>query len=197
VHGKGSLIAKMPGDPWQRFANLRAYLAFMWAHPGKKLLFMGSEIAQEAEWSHDAQLDWHLLDQPAHQGIQRLVRDLNRVYRAEPALHRLDSDHNGFRWVIGDDRANSVFAFMRYGGNAGPILAVCNMTPVPRHNYRVGVPRQGRWREVINSDSGLYGGSNAGNSGGIDTRDVGAHGEPQSLELLLPPLASVLLRHES
>ena len=197
VHGKGSLIGKMPGDHWQRFANLRAYLTFMWAHPGKKLLFMGSEIAQEAEWSHDAQIDWHLLDQPEHRGIQRLVRDLNRIYAAEPALHRLDSDPNGFRWVIGDDRANSVFAFLRVAGDAPPILAVCNMTPVPRHDYRIGVPRAGRWAEVINSDSALYGGSNAGNRGGVDTSDAGAHGQPRSVELVLPPLATVMLRHES
>jgi 1,4-alpha-glucan branching enzyme len=196
VHGKGSLIGKMPGDPWQRFANLRAYFAFMWAHPGKKLLFMGSEIAQEAEWSHDAQIDWHLLDRPEHQGVQRLVRDLNRVYAVEPALHRLDADHNGFRWVIGDDRANSVFAFLRLAGDAPPILAVSNMTPVPRQNYRIGVPRAGRWREAINSDSSLYGGSNAGNRGAVETSAVGAHGEPQSLDLVLPPLATVLLRHE-
>jgi 1,4-alpha-glucan branching enzyme len=197
VHGKGSLLGKMPGDKWQRFANLRAYLAFMWAHPGKKLLFMGSEIAQETEWSHDAQIDWHLLDRPEHKGVQRLVRDLNRVYAAEPALHRLDSDPNGFRWVIGDDRANSVFAFLRLAGDEPPILAVCNMTPVPRHNYRIGVPRAGRWTEAINSDSSLYGGSNAGNRGGVDTSDVNAHGQPQSLNLVLPPLSTVLLRHES
>jgi 1,4-alpha-glucan branching enzyme len=196
VHGKGSLIGKMPGDGWQRFANLRAYLAFMWAHPGKKLLFMGSEIAQEAEWSHDGQIDWHLLDRPEHKGVQRLVRDLNRVYAAEPALHRLDSDPNGFRWMIGDDRANSVFAFLRLAGDAPPTLAVSNLTPMPRHNYRIGVPRAGRWREAINSDSALYGGSNAGNRGGVETSAAGAHGEPQSLELLLPPLSTVLFRHE-
>ena len=196
VHGKGSLIAKMPGDNWQRFANLRAYLAFMWAHPGKKLFFMGNEIAQEAEWSHDAQIDWHLLDRPEHQGVQRLVRDLNRIYATEAALHRLDSDANGFRWVIGDDRANSVFAFLRLAGDAPPILAVSNMTPVPRHGYRIGVPRAGRSREIINTDSALYGGSNAGNSGRIDTSGTGAHGQAQSLDLLLPPLATVLLRHE-
>jgi 1,4-alpha-glucan branching enzyme len=196
VHGKGSLIGKMPGDKWQRFANLRAYLGFMWAHPGKKLLFMGNEIAQEAEWSHDAQVDWHLLDHPEHQGVQRLVRDLNRIYATEAALHRLDSDANGFRWVIGDDRANSVFAFLRLAGDAPPILAVLSMTPVPRHSYRIGVPRAGRWREIINTDSALYGGSNAGNSGGIDTSSAGAHGQAQSLDLLLPPLTTVLLRHE-
>jgi 1,4-alpha-glucan branching enzyme len=197
VHGKGSLIGKMPGDEWQRFANLRAYLAFMWAHPGKKLLFMGSEIAQEAEWSHDRQIDWHLLDQPAHAGVQRLVRELNRVYVAEPALHRLDADYHGFRWIIGDDRANSVFAFLRSGGDEAPlVLAVCNMTPVPRHGYRIGVPRAGRWREVLNSDSSLYGGSNAGNQGAVETSGAAAHGEGQSLDLVLPPLTTLLLRHE-
>jgi 1,4-alpha-glucan branching enzyme len=197
VHGKGSLLGKMPGDNWQRFANLRAYLGFMWAHPGKKLLFMGSEIAQESEWSHDAQIDWHLLDRPEHKGVQRLVRDLNRIYAAEPALHRRDSDANGFRWVIGDDRANSVFAFLRLAGDARPLLAVCNMTPVPRHNYRIGVPRAGRWAEVIHTDAALYGGSNSGNRGGVDTSDAGAHGQAQSVDLVLPPLATVMLRHES
>jgi 1,4-alpha-glucan branching enzyme len=197
VHGKGSLLGKMPGDRWQRFANLRAYLAFMWAHPGKKLLFMGSEIAQEAEWSHDGQIDWHLLDQPPHAGVQRLVRDLNRVYLAEPALHRLDADYHGFRWIIGDDRANSVFGFLRTGGDDAPlVLAVCNMTPVPRHGYRIGVPRAGRWRELLNSDSSLYGGSNAGNRGAVETSGAAAHGEAQSLELMLPPLSTLLLRHE-
>jgi 1,4-alpha-glucan branching enzyme len=197
VHGKGSLIGKMSGDEWQRFANLRAYLAFMWAHPGKKLLFMGGEIAQEAEWSHDRQIDWHLLDQPAHAGVQRLVRDLNRVYVAEPALHRLDADCHGFRWIIGDDRANSAFAFLRSGGDDAPlVLAVCNMTPVPRHGYRIGVPRAGRWRELLNSDSSLYGGSDVGNRGAVDASGAAAHGEGQSLELVLPPLATLLLRHE-
>ena len=137
VHGKGSLLAKMPGDTWQRFANLRAYLGFMWAHPGKKLLFMGCEIAQPREWNHDAELDWGLLGDPAHAGIQRLVRDLNRIYAAEPALHRRDAEPEGFRWLIGDDRANSVFGFVRQGreGDA-PVLVVCNMTPAPRHHYR-------------------------------------------------------------
>jgi 1,4-alpha-glucan branching enzyme len=197
VHGKGSLIGKMPGDAWQRFANLRAYLGFMWSHPGKKLLFMGGEIAQEREWSHDRQIDWHLLDDPAHAGIQRLVRDLNRLYAGERALHARDADPSGFAWIVGDDRANSVFAFVRFGaGGAAPILAVCNMTPVPRHGYRIGVPRGGRWRELFNSDSACYGGSNVGNGGAIHTTSTWSHGEPQSLELVLPPLATVLLRHE-
>src|ERR1044072_1235756 len=142
VHGKGSLLGKMPGDTWQRFANLRAYLGFMWAHPGKKLLFMGCEIAQSREWNHDAEIDWDLLGDPAHAGIQRLVRDLNRLYASEPALHRRDAEPEGFRWLIGDDRANSVFAFLRQGREAdAPILVVCNMTPVPRQGYRIGVPR--------------------------------------------------------
>jgi 1,4-alpha-glucan branching enzyme len=197
VHGKHSLLGKMPGDRWQRFANLRAYLAFMWAHPGKKLLFMGGEIAQESEWSHDGEVPWHRLDDPAHLGVQRLVRDLNRAYADEGALHQRDSEPSGFRWVIGDDRANSVFAFLRFGHeDASPILAVCNMTPVPRRDYRIGVPRSGCWSELINSDSGLYGGSNLGNAGAVHTQPDSMHGEGQALRLLLPPLSTILLRHE-
>jgi 1,4-alpha-glucan branching enzyme len=187
----------MPGDPWQRFANLRAYLGFMWAHPGKKLLFMGGEIAQENEWSHDGEVEWHRLGEPAHAGIARLVRDLNRLYAAEPALHQRDAEPSGFRWVIGDDRANSVFAFLRFGHDAAPpILAVCNMTPVPRRDYRIGVPSAGVWREIFNSDSHLYGGSNMGNAGGLQTVPSPMHGEEQSLDLVLPPLAIVLFRHQ-
>jgi 1,4-alpha-glucan branching enzyme len=201
VHGKGSLLAKMPGDRWQRFANLRAYLGFMWSHPGKKLLFMGSEIAQEREWNHDAELDWGLLGDPSHAGIQRLVRDLNRLYAAEPALHRRDAVPEGFRWLIGDDRANSVFAFLRLGEGRGeapdaPVLVVCNMTPVPRHGYRIGVPHAGRWREIANTDSRFYGGSDLGNDGAVHTIDQSAHGESQSVLLTLPPLATVMLRAE-
>jgi len=195
VHGKGSLLNKMPGDRWQRFANLRAYFGFMWGHPGKKLLFMGGEIAQEREWDHDRELDWRLLDDPAHAGIQRLVRDLNRIYVTEPALHRLDCHPRGFEWVIADDRSNSVFAFLRLAGSkAPPVLVVCNMTPVPRRNYRVGVPRPGAWREIFNSDSAFYGGSNLGNEGQVRSAAVCSHGHAQSLELLLPPLATVFLR---
>jgi 1,4-alpha-glucan branching enzyme len=197
VHGKGSLIGKMPGDTWQRFANLRAYLSFMWAHPGKKLLFMGGELAQEHEWSHDGEVEWHRLNEPSHVGVQRLVRDLNRLYAAEGALHQKDADPAGFRWVIGNDRANSVFAFLRFGrDNVPPILAICNLAPVPRGNYRVGVPRSGAWREIFNSDSELYGGSNIGNAGLVLARADPMHGEPQSLDLILPPLAVVLLRPE-
>jgi 1,4-alpha-glucan branching enzyme len=198
VHGKRSLIGKLPGDAWQRFANLRTYLGFMWAHPGKKLLFMGGEIAQEAEWSHDGEVEWYRLGEPAHAGVQRLVRDLNRAYASTAALHQRDCEASGFRWVIGDDRANSVFAFLRLAADASsPILAVCNMTPVPRHGYRVGVPRAGIWREIFNSDSGLYGGSNMGNAGAVHTTADAMHDEQQSLDLVLAPLSTVLLRHEA
>jgi 1,4-alpha-glucan branching enzyme len=197
VHGKGSLLGKMPGDAWQRFANLRAYLGLMWAHPGKKLLFMGCEIAQAREWNHDAELDWGLLADPNHAGIQRLVGDLNRLYAREPALHRRDSIPEGFRWLIGDDRVNSVFAFLRQGGEGdAPVLVVCNMTPVPRHFYRIGVPRAGRWLEVANTDSRFYGGSDLGNDGSAVATDQPAHGEGHSLLLTLPPLATVMFRAE-
>ncbi|MGH8428765.1 MAG: 1,4-alpha-glucan branching protein GlgB, partial [Solimonas sp.] len=195
VHGKGSLIGKMPGDRWQRFANLRAYLGFMWTHPGKKLLFMGCEIAQEREWNHDAEVDWPALGDPNHAGVQRLVRDLNRLYAAEAALHVRDAHGDGFRWLIGDDRANSVFAFLRLGEEgSAPILVVCNMTPMPRHGYRIGVPRAGRWREIANTDSRFYGGSDIGNDGEVRTHDQPSHGQPHSVLLTLPPLATVMLR---
>jgi 1,4-alpha-glucan branching enzyme len=197
VHGKGSLLGRMPGDRWQKFASLRAYFGFMWTHPGKKLLFMGGEIAQEREWNHDGEIDWFLLDDPNHAGIQRLIRDLNAVYRREPALHRRDASGEGFRWVIGDDRANSVFAFLRQGDSGDPpVLVVCNMTPAPRHHYRIGVPREGRWREIANTDSRFYGGSDMGNDGGVSTSSEPAHGEPQSLDLTLPPLSTIMLRAE-
>ena len=197
VHGKGSLIGRMPGDRWQKFANLRAYLGFMWTHPGKKLLFMGGEIAQEREWNHDRELDWFLLADPAHAGIQRLVRDLNHLYRGEPALHQRDCEAAGFRWLIGDDRANSVFAFLRQGaGGTEPVLVVCNMTPTPRRGYRIGVPRAGRWQEILNTDSRFYGGTDLGNGGGASAAAIAAHGESQSLDLVLPPLSTIVLRAE-
>ncbi|MBV8391641.1 MAG: 1,4-alpha-glucan branching protein GlgB, partial [Alphaproteobacteria bacterium] len=177
VYGKGSLLGRMPGDRWQKFANLRAYFGFMWSHPGKKLLFMGGEIAQEREWNHDGEIDWFLLDDPGHAGMQRLVRDLNSLYRREPALHRRDASGEGFRWVVGDDRSNSVFAFLRQGAEGvPPVLVVCNMTPAPRHHYRIGVPRAGYWREIANTDSRFYGGSDTGNDGGVATTADPAHG---------------------
>jgi 1,4-alpha-glucan branching enzyme len=196
VHGKGSLIGKMPGDRWQRFANLRAYYGFMWGHPGKKLLFMGGEFAHEREWNHDRELDWPSLDDPAHAGVQRLVRDLNHLYVAEPALHRRDCDGDGFMWTVGDDRSNSVYAFLRLAPDQPSVLVVCNMTPVPRQGYRIGVPHAGGWREILNTDSGYYGGSNIGNEGRVETSAIAAHGQPQSVELALPPLSTMFLRHD-
>ena len=196
VHGKGSLLAKMPGDPWQRFANLRAYLAWMWTHPGRKLLFMGGEFGQEREWNHDASLDWHLLDDPFHRGVQRAVRDLNRLYAEIPALHQLDDDPAGFRWVVGDDRAQSVFAFLRLDRNGAPVLVVSNFTPVPRPDYRVGVPMAGCWIEKFNSDAKVYGGSGIGNGGATEGMAVACHGLAACLVLTLPPLATIVLRPE-
>ncbi len=196
VHGKGSLLAKMPGDTWQQFANLRAYLGFMWGHPGKKLLFMGQEFAQPGEWRHDEALPWHLLDQPEHAGMRNLVRDLNARYRATPALHRLDCDSAGFAWISGDDSEQSVFAWIRRDGHGGAALVICNLTPVPRHGYRLGVPDDAAayWREAINTDSRHYGGADLGN--GMHTLhadSVPAHGCARSLSLMLPPLATLVL----
>jgi 1,4-alpha-glucan branching enzyme len=194
VYGKGSLIRKMPGDDWQRFANLRAYFGFMWGHPGKKLIFMGGEIAQWREWNHDGMLDWDLLDQPRHRGLQTLVGDLNRLYTEQPALHQRDCVPTGFRWVVGDDAMNSVFAFIRFGEDDGRmVLVVSNMTPVPRVGYGIGVPRQGFWRELLNTDAEVYGGSNMGNAGGVETVAQPMHGEAHTLYLTLPPLSTVFL----
>ncbi|MCW6506607.1 1,4-alpha-glucan branching protein GlgB [Lichenifustis flavocetrariae] len=195
VHGKGSLINKMPGDNWQKFANLRAYFAWMWMFPGKKLLFMGCEIAQWAEWNNDASLDWNLLDHPAHKGMQTLIGDLNRLYVGEAALHATDSNPDGFRWAVVDDAQNSVYAFVRQTPDETThLLVVSNMTPQPRRDYRIGVPKSGYWLEALNSDAGLYGGSNLGNGGGVATEAIPAHGHDQSLKLVLPPLATIVLR---
>lgn len=197
VHGKGSLIAKMPGDSWRKFANLRAYFSFMWTHPGKKLLFMGGEIAQDAEWNHDAEVAWHLLDRPEHAAIQRLVRDLNRLYVNEPALHARDADPAGFDWIVGDDAQRSVFVYARYGPNeAAPMVIVLNMTPEPHHGYRIGFPRPGRWREVLNSDASIYGGGDIGNGGVVDALAVPDCGQPASADIVVPPLGAVILRFE-
>jgi 1,4-alpha-glucan branching enzyme len=197
VHGKGSLISRMPGDDWQRFANLRLFLSMMWAHPGKKLLFMGCEFGAEYEWSVDAPFPWpHPYDE-RRQGVSTLMRDLNALYRGTPSLHRLDHAPEGFAWIVGDDRANSVFAFRRSGGpGTADILVVANMTPVPRHDYRIGVVKPGLWRERLNSDAGVYGGGGIGNAGQRGSDRVAAHGQKQSLALTLPPLGLIVLEHD-
>ncbi|MDN6888059.1 1,4-alpha-glucan branching protein GlgB [Variovorax sp. CAN2819] len=196
VHGKGSMLGKMPGDNWQQFANLRALYGFMWAHPGKKLLFMGSEFGQRREWTHDGELEWWVSGLEGHAGLQRLVSQLNRVYRASPALHRLDFSSAGFEWLAADEAELSVFAFLRKAGDGSPpLLAVSNMTPVPRTNYLLGVPLGGRWCEVINTDATEFGGSGWGNFGGVEAAPVGSHGRRQSVCLTLPPLSTLILEH--
>lgn len=195
VYGKGSLFDKMPGDDWQRFANLRALYGAMWAQPGKKLLFMGGEFGQRAEWNHDGELEWHLLELSPHQGVARWVRDLNTTYRAEPALHALDCDPAGFSWIECDDAAGSTISWLRRGGEARDVIVVaCNFTPVPRHGVRLGVPYAGHWQELLNSDAPLYGGSGQGNLGGVEAHPVSQHGHPQSLVVTLPPLAVVYFK---
>jgi 1,4-alpha-glucan branching enzyme len=195
VHGKGSLLGKMPGDEWQRFANLRTLYGWMFAQPGKKLLFMGSELGQWREWNHEESLDWHLLERPAHEGVRRWLADLNAMYAREPALHRRDFDPGGFEWVDCTDLENSVVSLLRRGRGDDPlILAAFNFTPVPRHGYRVGVPVGGFWTELGNSDARLYGGSGQGNLGGRAATPVPAHGRPWSLDLVLPPLSALFLR---
>ena len=197
VHGKGSLLGKMPGNRWQKFANLRAYLAFMYTQPGKKLLFMGGEFAQTAEWNHDQGLQWHLTKDPAHAGVQKLVRDLNCLYRETAALHERDCEPEGFSWIDCSDAESSVVAYLRRAANADDfVVVVCNFTPVVRYGYRVGVPRKVRYQECFNTDSAHYGGTNVGNLGAIEAQDVEAHGFACSLPLTLPPLAVVVLRPE-
>jgi 1,4-alpha-glucan branching enzyme len=195
VHGKGALLAKMPGDDWQKFANLRLLYGWQYAQPGKKLLFMGGEIGQWQEWHHDSSVDWHLLQWEPHQGIQRWVRDLNTIYRGTPALHQHDCDPAGFEWVDCCDWQTSIVSLIRKGRNPEEmILAVFNFTPVPRHDYRVGVPRGGRWDEVLNSDAPIYGGSGQGNYGGVAAEAIAHHGREFSLNLTVPPLGVVMFR---
>jgi 1,4-alpha-glucan branching enzyme len=196
VHGKGSLLAKMPGDDWQRFANLRAFYGFMWGHPGKKLLFMGGEFAQAREWNHDTALDWHLLDHAPHAGVQRLVRDLNRLHAAVPALHRLDFSPAGFEWIVHDDAERSILAFLRHAGDGSPpILVLCNFTPVVHEALPLGVPLAGTWREVLNTDSRHYGGSDAGTPlGAAASEPEPCHGRPQRIRVTAPPLATVFFQ---
>jgi 1,4-alpha-glucan branching enzyme len=190
VYGKRSLLGKMPGDDWQKFANLRALFGYMYAQPGKKLLFMGGEFGQWREWVHDGSLDWDLLGYPLHAGLQRWVQDLNRLYRSEPALHEMDCDSAGFEWIDCDDADSSTVTLIRKGKSTSTIiLVICNFTPVPRYSYRIGSPRSGFWQEILNSDAGEYGGSNMGNLGGVETVPVPLHGRPYSLTITLPPLS--------
>jgi len=195
VYGKGSLLRKMPGDDWQKFANLRLLFAYMYAHPGKKLLFMGAEFGQWDEWYHEKSLDWHLLAFPLHQGMKKLLTDLNWLYRDEAALHKLDFDASGFEWIDCDDSAQSTLCFIRKGTNQSEVLVVAfNFTPVPRHGFRVGMPKRGAWREVLNTDSEIYGGSGLGNPGAKVTEMIPWHGRELSLSIVLPPLAAVFLK---
>jgi 1,4-alpha-glucan branching enzyme len=195
VHGKGSLLRRMPGDIWQKFANVRLLFAYMFCIPGKPLLFMGDEFAQWNEWNHDSSLDWHLLDQELPRGVARLVEQLNRVKRENPALHALDFDWHGFEWIDANDSEQSTLSFLRHAPEGGPsVAAVFNFTPVPRHNFRIGVPADGFWEELVNGDAKEFGGSGQGNQGGVEAAPVGSHGRPFSLNLTLPPLAGVILR---
>jgi 1,4-alpha-glucan branching enzyme len=198
VHGKGSLLTKMAGDEWQRFANLRAYYGFMWGHPGKKLLFMGGEFGQWQEWNFNTSLEWAALEAPNHQGVQRFVQDLNRLYQNEPALYEDDFAESGFEWIDASDTDNSILSYIRKAKSSDEFLViVTNFTPVPRVGYRIGVPKPGYYREILNSDSAYYWGSNVGNDGGQATEAIPVHGRPQSLALTLPPLATIMLKLES
>jgi 1,4-alpha-glucan branching enzyme len=197
VHGKSSMLDKMPGDVWQKHANLRTLYGYMYGHPGKKLMFMGNEFGQWREWNHDRSLDWHLLEDPAHAGLRRYVQDLNRHYQAEPALHEVDFSPDGFRWVDCHDNENSVVSIVRYARDRDNfVVMLFNFTPVPRTAYRIGVPAAGWYAEILNSDGGLYGGSNVGNAGGVQTEPVAAHGFDQSISLALPPLGCLLLKRQ-
>ncbi len=197
VYGKGSLIGKMPGDDRQKFANLRALYGYMWGHPGKKLLFMGGEFGQRREWTHDEELEWWVNERPEHAGVRRWVRDLNRVYRTEAALHQIDFAAEGFEWIDADNAQMSITAFVRKSPAAAPLLIVTNFTPVPRRNVLLGIPKRGIWREVLNSDAREYGGSGWGNLGAVESAPVAAHGRLDALNLNLPPLATIMLRWES
>ncbi|MBM4161028.1 MAG: 1,4-alpha-glucan branching protein GlgB [Ignavibacteria bacterium] len=197
VHGKGALYGKMPGDEWQKYANARLLFGYMYGHPGKKLHFMGGEFGQWKEWSHDESIEWHALEHSNHQGLQRWVKDLNHCYRTEPALYELDFSADGFEWIDFHDWENSLISFVRKGKSTGDyILVVCNATPVPRHNYRIGVPRGGFWKEILNSDAWLYGGSGHGNFGGVEAAPIPAHGRHYSLTLTIPPLVALFFKSE-
>jgi 1,4-alpha-glucan branching enzyme len=194
VHGKGSLLGKMPGDEWQRFANLRLLYAYMFALPGKKLLFMGAELAQPGEWDHDGGLELHRLQDPANAGIAALVTDLNRLYRNESALHERDADPAGFGWIEANDAEQSAYVFARYGSQTSPVLAAFNFTPVPRYDYRIGVDALGSYSEIMNTDAPQYGGTGLGNFGMVRADSQAHHGRPYSLRVTLPPLGAVFLK---
>ncbi|MGH8624080.1 MAG: 1,4-alpha-glucan branching enzyme, partial [Gammaproteobacteria bacterium] len=197
VHGKGSLIARMPGDGWQKFANLRLLFAYLYGHPGKKLVFMGDEFGQWWEWNHDESLDWKLLTHAPHEGIRNWLRDLNRFYRSEPALYERDFEHEGFEWIDCHDAENSTLSFIRRSANRDHlVLVVCNFAPVLRLNFRIGVPQGGWWREALNSDAAFYGGSGHGNMGGVEAAPVPGHGQPYSLNLTLPPLSGLFFKND-
>lgn len=197
VHGKGSMLGKMPGGEWEKFANLRAYYGFMWGHPGKKLLFMGQEFAQGPEWNHEAQLDWHVTDHETHGGVQRLVRDLNRLYRVEPALHVKDCEPDGFQWIEADNAEDSVYAWLRRGGPDDPnVVVICNFTPIERRDWLCGLPMAGRWREALNTDAEVYGGGGRGNLGHVTAIATPHNGQPASAPVTLPPLSAVYLVFE-
>jgi 1,4-alpha-glucan branching enzyme len=195
VHGKGALLDKMPGDAWQKYATLRVLYGYMYGHPGKKLLFMGSEFGQWREWNHDRSLDWHLLDDPAHAAMRAYVQALNALHHAEPALHEVDFDPSGFRWIDCNDNENSIVSLVRYARDPHDfVVMICSFTPVPRADYRIGVPEPGFYSELLNSDSAVFGGGNVGNGGGIASAPIAAHGFDQSLSLTVPPLGCLVLK---
>jgi 1,4-alpha-glucan branching enzyme len=197
VHGKGAMLSKMPGNREEKFANLRAYYGFMWGHPGKKLLFMGNEFAQNQEWNHDSSIDWHLMDDPKHKGMQNLIRDLNTLYQSTPALYQLDCKADGFEWIEGGASDESLFAWLRMGNDkTKPVLVVSNMTPVERVSRRIGVPQAGFWKEVLNTDSNHYGGGDRGNLGGVKSKKTAASGRDNSIEITVPPLSTVFFELE-
>jgi 1,4-alpha-glucan branching enzyme len=198
VYGKRSLLSKMPGDQWQQFANVRAFLAYMYGHPGKKLLFMGTDIGDYQEWNHDAGVPWEVLQYPLHSGLQLLVRELNRIYRAEPALHQVDFDYTGFEWIDIADVDQSAISFLRRASDPSDyVVFACNFTPVPRYNYKVGVPETGYYREILNTDAEMFGGSNMGNGGGVTAHPRKAHGRPACLTITLPPLAVMAFKRRA
>jgi 1,4-alpha-glucan branching enzyme len=191
VHGKGSLLAKMPGDRWQQLANVRAYLAFMWAHPGKQLLFMGSEFGQQSEWNQERGLEWWILDQPSHRGLQTLVGALNKVYVDHPAMWQLDHHYSGFQWIDGGNADQNLLTFLRYDDAGNPIAVVINFAGHPYHDFKLGLPKPGSWLEILNTDAEIYGGSGVGNFGRIEANGDGSHGQPHSANISIPPLGAV------